>query len=248
MKNNKQFYFQITLKSAALWTAKTYIELADEELDCEWNIFVLGEDPSFAMWLRVSQIRSFMTDTSARRHIAEFKSHLIKFFLSRLLLSSLLQKDIASDSTIGADPKTIPRHLWVEWELELKNHFLRLVKVKNLIDVVWGHRVPSRDFQIHYHNSSYTGVSWRHKVEKLREHLRRDRIDAMVVTSLTEIAYLLNLRGSDYTYLPVFRAFLIVTRSDVTLYTNKTKVAIDAQLSLHYDLKNHSCYREPCVM
>lgn len=122
------------------------------------------------------------------------------------------------------------------------------MKVKNLIDIVWGNRVHSRDFQVRYHNSSYTGVSWMKKVDVLREHLKRDRCDAMVVTSLTEIAYLLNLRGGDFTYLPVFRSYLVVTHRDITLYTNKTKVSIDAQLSLHFDLKNSSCYREPCVM
>jgi hypothetical protein len=50
--------FKITSKSAALWTEKSYIELADQELDCEWKIFILGDDPTIAMWLSVSHFNS----------------------------------------------------------------------------------------------------------------------------------------------------------------------------------------------
>lgn len=46
-------YFQVTFKSAALWTEQKYVELADQELDCEWKIFVIEDEPSLATWLSV---------------------------------------------------------------------------------------------------------------------------------------------------------------------------------------------------
>jgi Xaa-Pro aminopeptidase len=152
---------------------------------------------------------------------------------------------------VGADPRTIPHKLWREWERELNHHnYLRLIKVKNLVDIVWGaNHSRSRDFPIKYHNSTYTGESWLQKIERLRGILKSNHCDAMVVTSLTEIAYLLNLRGGDFTYLPVFRSYLVVSQRDgVTLYTNKTKVSVEAQLGLHYDLNKNECYQEKCVM
>lgn len=45
--------FQITQKSAALWTEAKYLELADRELECDWKIFVIGDEPTIAMWLAV---------------------------------------------------------------------------------------------------------------------------------------------------------------------------------------------------
>jgi Xaa-Pro aminopeptidase len=163
----------------------------------------------------------------------------------------IFQKQLQPDSYVGADPRTIPHQIWKEWERELKKHnYLRLIKVKNLVDVVWGvNRIQKRDFEIKYYNSTYHGESWMQKVEKLREILRIHKCDAMVVTSLTEIAYLLNLRGGDFTYLPVFRAYLVVSQRDgVILYTNRTKVSTGALLSLHYDLNENKCYQEKCVM
>lgn len=46
--------FQITEKSVALWTDSQYLTKADKELDCEWKLFQIGEDPSIAQWLAVS--------------------------------------------------------------------------------------------------------------------------------------------------------------------------------------------------
>lgn len=123
-------------------------------------------------------------------------------------------------------------------------------KVKNLIDIIGGgDLISTRNFQdIKPHNSSFSGVHWHAKVEKLREHLRGFRCNAMVVTSLTEIAYLLNLRGADYRYIPVFNAYLIVTEWDVVLYTNRTKVSTEAQLMMNFDFQTNSCFKEKCVV
>jgi Xaa-Pro aminopeptidase len=69
-----------------------------------------------------------------------------------------------------------------------------------------------------------------------------------VVSSLTEIAYLLNLRGGDYRYIPVFRAFLIVSHYEILLYTNRARISIEAQIMLNFDLKTNSCFKEKCVV
>lgn len=122
-------------------------------------------------------------------------------------------------------------------------------KVKNLIDVIGGgDLVSTRDFSIKTHNSTFSGVHWHTKVEQLREQLRVYRCDAIVVTSLTEIAYLLNLRGGDYRYIPVFNAYLIVSQREVILYTNRTKVSTEALLMMNFDFTTNSCFKERCVM
>lgn len=46
----------MTLNSAALWTDSKYLEIADKELECHWKVFVMGEDPTIAMWLAVRKL------------------------------------------------------------------------------------------------------------------------------------------------------------------------------------------------
>lgn len=107
---------------------------------------------------------------------------------------------------MGADPHTVPHFLWIQWESELYRKFIRLVKVnRNLVDMVWEGRPQPTEDVIRVHSLNYAGEKWQKKIETLRAHLVTERCDAIVVTSLTEIAYMLNLRGNDLPHTPVFK-------------------------------------------
>ena len=54
----------------------------------------------------------------------------------------------------------------------------------------------------------------------------------MIVTSLTEIAYLLNLRGMDIPFIPVFKSYLIVTHREIILYLHQAKLTMSTNLHL----------------
>lgn len=43
----------VTSKSAALWTDERFIDQADYDLDCDWQLFRFGEYPTIAEWLAV---------------------------------------------------------------------------------------------------------------------------------------------------------------------------------------------------
>ena len=51
-----------------------------------------------------------------------------------------------------------------------------------------------------------------------------EKADALLVTALDEVAWFLNLRGSDVSYNPVFLSYVLVTREDATLYVDQQKV------------------------
>ena len=44
------------------------------------------------------------------------------------------------------------------------------------------------------------------------------------MTALDEVAWFLNLRGSDVSYNPVFLSYVLLTKEDATLYVNQQKV------------------------
>lgn len=107
---------------------------------------------------------------------------------------------------VGVDPRTVPHSIWLKWESELQLKFIRLIKVnENFVDKVWIDRPPEKNATIKVHPLEHAGEKWESKLKQLRTKLAQDSCDAMIVTSLTEIAYLLNLRGKDIPYTPVFR-------------------------------------------
>lgn len=45
---------QITLYSSALWTDERYLNQADAELNCDWEIYNVNDGPSMPEWIAVS--------------------------------------------------------------------------------------------------------------------------------------------------------------------------------------------------
>lgn len=122
----------------------------------------------------------------------------------------LIQQELHSEARVGADPKMVPHDTWATWEKHLSREGLSLIRVKNnLVDLVWTTNRPEpRQFSIKVHPQIYAGEKCQSKLQRLRKALLTYEVDAMVVTSLTEIAYLLNLRGFDIPYIPVFKVRL----------------------------------------
>lgn len=49
-------------------------------------------------------------------------------------------------------------------------------------------------------------------------------VEAIIVTTLDEIAWVLNIRGGDVPYSKLLEAYLIISKTDVILYTDLNKV------------------------
>jgi Xaa-Pro aminopeptidase len=93
------------------------------------------------------------------------------------------------------------------------------------------------------HEVRFAGQKWEQKVNALRANFSSFQCDAIVLSSLPEIAYLLNVRGNDVQYLPVFKAYMIISLREIILYVNKNQV--DTGVILH--LNSHHCSSANCV-
>jgi Xaa-Pro aminopeptidase len=70
----------------------------------------------------------------------------------------------------------------------------------------------------------YAGESAHDKIARIRQALRERHADGMLMSALDDIAWTLNLRGTDVHCNPVFVAYLLISTKDVTLYINKVKL------------------------
>ncbi len=67
---------------------------------------------------------------------------------------------------------------------------------------------------------NFTGLERSKKLAALRMRMREQGADVLVVSALDEIAWLLNLRGNDVAYNPVFLAHALISETDVRLFLN----------------------------
>ena len=112
---------------------------------------------------------------------------------------------------MGADPQLVPHYMWLEWDRELSYKLLTLARINtNIVDLIWGEDRPKSDMRtIKLQGIHFAGEKWEDKVTNLRNELKKHQCSAMIVTSLTEIAYLLNIRGNDIPYTPVVKVITI---------------------------------------
>lgn len=96
---------------------------------------------------------------------------------------------------------------------------------RNLVDEVWGAAQPPRpDAAFFVHPDARAGEGVASKLVRVRGALAAAGADALAVTSLDDIAWLLNVRGSDVACCPVGLGYALVTHDGVTLAVDASKV------------------------
>lgn len=89
---------------------------------------------------------------------------------------------------------------------------------------IWTDRPAIPQNPVEIHPVEYTGVDTAEKLVQIRKSLARQYADGMLVSSLDDIAWILNLRGSDVHCNPVFVSYLLIGPATATLYINKVKL------------------------
>ncbi|MFP4426607.1 MAG: aminopeptidase P family protein [Spirochaetaceae bacterium] len=102
----------------------------------------------------------------------------------------------------------------------------------DLLESIWEDRPPLPAAPIYLHEEQYAGESAENKIERLRGELAEKGAEATLITALDEIAWLLNLRGSDVAYNPIFLAYLLVESTEVRIFVDESKLAPQAKSRL----------------
>ena len=94
---------------------------------------------------------------------------------------------------------------------------------------IWDGRPPIPTGKVTVHPMEYAGETTQSKLGRIRKELRAVGAGGMLVSALDDIAWILNMRGSDVHCNPVFVAYLLIDGDDTLLYINREK--LDARAS-----------------
>ena len=89
---------------------------------------------------------------------------------------------------------------------------------------IWQQRPPIPMNAVELYPLEYAGESTHDKLRRIRKALRERHADGMLMSALDDIAWTLNLRGTDVHCNPVFVSYLLITSKDVTLYIHREKL------------------------
>uniref|UniRef100_T1IM68 Aminopeptidase P N-terminal domain-containing protein n=1 Tax=Strigamia maritima TaxID=126957 RepID=T1IM68_STRMM len=137
-----------------------------------------------------------------------------------------LNKVLPLGSRVGVDPFLMAADIWTPLsnQLEAQGHSLVPVHT-NLIDLVWDDRPSPPSNPIVIHPVSYTGKPWQDKVRNVQAKMIEKGATICIMTALDNIAWLLNLRGSDIDYNPVFFSYIVLTQHSVHFLVDETKLS-----------------------
>ena len=89
---------------------------------------------------------------------------------------------------------------------------------------IWRSRPVIPENPVEIFPMKYASESAGSKIGRIRQALRKQHADGMLMSALDDIAWTLNLRGTDVHCNPVFVSYLLISSSRVTLFVNKAKL------------------------
>ena len=189
------------MDKAALWTDGRYFLQASKQLDAScWQLMRQGEPetPDQETWLT---------------------------------------SELPKNARIGVDASTMSVDQAKSMTEAFKKVGMALVNVgENLVDLVWSEERPARPCEpVFALEQKYAGVAHTEKLADLRTWMsefpakQKKKTSTLpagfLVTALDEVAWLLNLRGADIEFNPVFFAYCLVTPSKCALYIDAKKLS-----------------------
>lgn len=93
------------------------------------------------------------------------------------------------------------------------------------LKLIWRDRPTIPENPVEIYPLQYAGEATHDKIARIRQALRETHADGMLMAALDDIAWTLNLRGTDVHCSPVFVSYLLISTTDVTLFINKAKLS-----------------------
>lgn len=92
------------------------------------------------------------------------------------------------------------------------------------LGLIWTDRpaIPANPVEIQ--PMEFAGESVASKISRIRTALRQRHADGMLISALDDIAWTLNLRGTDVHCVPVFVSYLLISSQQVSLYVDSAKI------------------------
>jgi len=144
-----------------------------------------------------------------------------------------LDENLPDGSRVGADGRVIPTGIVKMMQTAFQRKNLSIDLSCDFITGLWTDRPPMPQDMAFEHATIFAGLSREEKIRNLRTRMVEMHADNHLLTSLDDIAWLLNVRGSDVNYSPLLTSYALISREQVLLFVEEDK--IPRQLKVDFD-------------
>lgn len=131
---------------------------------------------------------------------------------------------------MGADGRTMSYEVVQKLQCTLPN--MKLLLTEDLVSLIWKERPCLACSKAYDYDVQYCGVSRENKLEQIRQAMLKLGAASHLVTSLDDIAWILNIRGQDVACNPVVLSYLLIDMKRAVLYIQKQAISSELEEKL----------------
>lgn len=141
------------------------------------------------------------------------------------IIEEFLKRELKEGDTIGFDGRTISKNFADKLLEEIKGKNIKFKGNIDLVNIIWKNRPKISKEPVWQLDIKYAGIPRKEKMKKVREKMEEAGADVFIDAALDEIAWLLNLRGNDIAYTPVFLSYMIIREGIAILCIHREVVS-----------------------
>lgn len=136
---------------------------------------------------------------------------------------------------LGFDGRTVSAREAEELQELLQEKHITFSVNDDLISEIWEDRPALSCEPVMELDIRWTGKSRADKIAEIREQMKAKEADTFILTSLDDIAWLLNIRGNDIHCCPVVLSYLVMMENELRLYANAAAFSEEIRSNLEAD-------------
>ncbi|MPW22191.1 M24 family metallopeptidase [Paraburkholderia sp. CNPSo 3157] len=146
-----------------------------------------------------------------------------------------LAQNVPAGATVGVDGAVLGVAAARALSDALTARGVKLRTDSDLLDTVWPQRPPLPTGAVYEHVAPHASVSRAEKLDRIRRAMQEKGAQWHFISTLDDLAWLLNLRGADVNYNPVFVAHALIGLDRASLFVTDGKVPAELAESLARD-------------
>ena len=133
---------------------------------------------------------------------------------------------------LGFDGRVINARLGTELKELAEQKKASFHTSQDLVGMIWEERPAMPMEPVFLLEEQYTGESTTSKIKRVREKMKQSNADVHILTSLDDIAWMLNIRGNDILHFPVVLSFLAITQTECCLFIHSEVLSESVRMQL----------------
>lgn len=136
-------------------------------------------------------------------------------------VKEFITEKLPQGGCLGFDGRTVSAKAGEAYEKIAGQKQAGLMAQEDLVGIIWKERPPMPKEPFFILDESYSGQSTEEKLAHVRKGMKEAGADAHILSSLYDIAWLLNVRGGDISHVPVVLSFLVLTEQECVWFVQE---------------------------